>query len=291
MEKRTARGKAVKGLFLWMILMSLLFIRKGDVNAARLEDEKLLTKNSTTIKRDINGDGKTETIKIKTTKLDSYFYNKIKVYVNGKLALSKSIRGCSVVSVRYISCSKKKNYLQIIGGMDGGYMFLNKIYYISGSKLTEAADLGQADNMSAQVTKVTGNSITVRFSVQPCETGRVEWSFVYRPDGKKLALKNNTAKVTSTLGNLQMNDGYQKYFKKNQFVVANGRTFYTSTSLKKKAYTTKQGDVLTLYKVKVANGKMYLSFKKNGKVGWCRIISQYDPYGYWFYGVNNRLAG
>ena len=74
-------------------------------------------------------------------------------------------------------------------------------------------------------------------------------------------------------------------------MTANGRTFYTSSNLKKKAYTTKKGDVLTLQKVKIVGKKMYLSFKKNGKTGWQRIKSIYSGSNYWFYGVNNRLAG
>lgn len=82
----------------------------------------------------------------------------------------------------------------------------------------ETADLGYADNMAATVTKVSKGGITVKFSVQPVETGRIEWKFVYKPSVKKLKLRSNSARVTSVPGQWPMDDGYGKYFKQNKFI-------------------------------------------------------------------------
>ncbi len=292
MKGQTANRTVVRALFIVTVVLSLLFFRRVDASAAELTNIKLPANGgSKTIKRDINGDGKKESIKIGVTRLNGYYYNSVKVYINGKKVLNKSIKGCSGVSVNYVSCSAKKNYLQVTGWMDGEYLHTNKIYFISMNKLTEAADLGQADNASMVITKVTSKSVTVRFSVQPWETGRIRWNFVYEPSGKKLKLKSSTAKAYSELGGFALNDGYGKYFKKNQFRVAKSRTFYTSSSLKKKAFQAKKGDILTLDKVKISGKNMYLSFKKNGKTGWCRLQKNYSVNGFWFYGVSNRLAG
>lgn len=290
MERQEAKRIIGKWCF-WMALFCLILAGGRKVSAAALGNKQYLSGNDTTVYYDMNGDGRSDTITIHTIKENSYYYKRFKVYVNGKLALTKNIKGCGGMSIRYLSCSAKKNYLQIEAYADGGYMFLNKIYSYFGGRLVEAADLGRADNMEAEVTKVSKSGVTVKFSVQPVETGRIEWSFVYKPNGKKLKLKNNTVKVTSVLGQYQIKDPYQKYFKKNKFVTANGRTFYTSSGMKKKAFKTKRGDVLTLQKVKIVGKKMYLSFKKNGKTGWRRIKSVYSANNYWFYGVNSRLAG
>jgi hypothetical protein len=238
----------------------------------------------------MDGDGQSEAVTIHLKALDQYYYDSFQVSIDGKQVLSKSIRGCYGLSVRYLSCSSSKNYLQFVSYADGGYMYLNRIYCYSSGKLVKAADFGTIDNASVTVTKVTKSGVTVKFSVQPWQTGRVQWSFVYQPSGSTLKVKNNTVKIKSTLGNWKVNDGYTGYFKKNQFVAAKKTTFYTSTSLKKAAFTTKAGDVLTLQKVKVVGKKMYLSFKKNGKTGWIRIKEKYSSNAL-FYGVTRRLAG
>ena len=291
--KRTKRiaEKGTRTWFLWAFLLCMVFAGSLKANAATLGSEQYVQGTDLTLYGDLTGDGKSDTIQVHVIRQYAYYYKSFQVYVNGKLAVTKNISGSSSVSARYLSCSKTKNYLQIEVGADGGYMYLNKIYAYSGGKLLEAVDLGRADNMAATVTKVSKSGVTVKFSVQPMETGRIEWNFGYKPSGKKLKLKSNTAKVTSSLGGWAMNDGYDKYFRQNKFLTAKGRTFYTSSTLKKKAFTTKTGDVLTLQKVKIVGKKMYLSFKKNGKIGWQRIKSVYSANGYWFYGVNSRLAG
>lgn len=277
-------------LFFCLMTAGLLLRGNLQVKASVLTDVQWMQGSSITLYQDITGDGVKDSIQVKATKSNEYYYKNVSVYINGALALTEKIDGCSGVSARFLSCSAKKNYLQVEATADGGYMYLNRIYAYSGKKLVRAADFGQEDNMSATVTKVTAKSVVVKFSVQPWETGRVEWNFVYQPKSKKLKLKNNTVKVVSVLGQWDMNDGYQKYFKQNKFVTQNGRAFYTSTNMKKKAFTTKQGDVLKLQKVKMIGRKMYLRFKKGKKTGWQKVNGTYSS-NYWFYGVVNRLAG
>ncbi len=245
------------------------------------------------ISNDITNDGKKDTIRFRITARDKYFCNKAYVYVNGKQALTLNVSGCTSILFRHISCSKKKNYLQIEAYSDGRCMEMNKIYRYSKGRLAAAADFAGRDYESATVTKVTSSCIEVKFSAQPVETGRMEWSFQYKPAGSKLKLKSNTVPVASMLGSLSWpSDGYHKYFKKNQFVTAAGRAYYTTSGLRKKAFTTKRGDVVTLKKVKISQKKMYLCFKKGKKTGWVRIKGEYG-YGRkeWYQGVAQRVAG
>ena len=274
-----------------LVMLCFVFQCKMIGKAAFLGEKVYVKGTGTVMDQDITGDGEKDTIRVDISMLDAYYCETLKVYVNGNLALTENIKGCSGADACFFSCSKSNNYLQIHVYADGGYMYLNKIYAYADGKLVTAADFGREDNMMVFITKVTSSAITVKFSVQPAETGRVEWNYVYQPNGKKLKLKNATAKATSTLGSWTVNDGYQKYFKQNKFVTNKGRTFYTSSSMKKKAFTTQRGDILKLQSVKWVGKKMYMSFKKGNKVGW-QIVNKHNSTSRdWFYGVGSRLAG
>lgn len=289
-ENLNMRRSLLRTLPLYLALFCLLFIGRSTVKAASLDNKIYLRGNYATLLRDVDGNGDIEKIQIKASQLNAYFYKNIRVYVDGKLALKKNIKGASGISLRYMSCSAKKNYLQLMVTMDGGYMYLNKIYTFSKGKLIEAADLGHADNMTADVTSISGDKLTVAFSVQPYDTGRIEWSFDYHPTGKKLKLVSNTASAKSVLGGYFYGDRDSKNFKKNKFTTVRARTYYKSAGGKQKAFRTKKGDVLKMQKVKIIGQKMYLSFKKGKKTGWTEV-HDYVPGGEWFRGVSKRLAG
>lgn len=289
-ENLNMRRSLLRTLPLYLALFCLFFIGRSTVKAASLDNKIYLRGNYATLYRDVDGNGDIEKVQLKAAQSNAYFYKNLRVYVDGKLALKKNIKGASGISLRYMSCSAKKNYLQLMVTMDGGYMYLNKIYSFSKGKLIEAADLGQADNMMADVTAVSSNNISVKFSVQPYDTGRVEWTFDYRPKGKKLKLISNTTSVKSVLGDYFYGDRDSKNFKKNKFTTMRTRTYYKSAGGKQKAFRTKKGDIVKMQKVKIIGKKMYLSFKKGKKTGWTEVHG-YTPGGEWFRGVSKRLAG
>lgn len=247
---------------------------------------------TTTWKRDITGDGKIDTIKMKLTGSGGYYKN-FTIYINGKKALTENIKGCSDVIIRFFSCKKSANFLYVSTSKDGGYLYFSRIYAYSKGKLLKAADLLQeVDNAGDHIQKVTSNSINVRYSVQPLETGFISWNYTFQRVGKKFKLKSTAAKVTSNLANRSLyRDNYQKYFDKNQFVVQRQKAFYTGTNLNKVAFTAKKGDVLTLSKLKAVNKKLYLGFKKKGKLGWIKVGRPYSPSSHLFYGVSKRMVG
>lgn len=282
--------RLIRTMPLYLLFFCLLFIGRSTAKAAFLDDAIYLRGNYATLYRDVDGNGDLEKIQINASSANAYFYKNLSVYVDGKPALKKNIKGASGIRFRYMSCSAKKNYLQLMVTMDGGYMYLNKIYSFSKGKLVEAADLGQADNMMADVTAVSSNKISVKFSVQPYDTGRVEWTFDYRPKGKKLKLVSNTASIKSVLGDYFYADRDSKNFKKNKFTTVRPRTYYKSAGGSQKAFRTKKGDVVKMQKVKIIGKKMYVSFKKGKKTGWTEV-HDYTSGGEWFRGVSKRLAG
>lgn len=229
---------------------------------------------------DMTGDGKRDNIRICATKWSSGFYKKFMIDVNGKKALTLNFKDgpCSLLYLQYISCSRKNNYLLIEAYPDASFVTLRKIYKYSGGRLKEAVDLLGSNTFSVvDIKKVTSSSIKIRIVCTLSEIGVLEWNFTYKPSGNKLKLKNSTAAVKS-LGD-PFDDGssakYFKYFKKNQFITRTGRRYYTSSSLKKKAFSTKSGEILTLKKIKVSGKKMYLCFKKGKKTGWIYVKKEY----------------
>ena len=260
---------------------------------------------SNTISCDITGDGKNDKIKINAnTDSDGWYIQSIKVSVNGKSALTitKNAGAYYGVDVNYIKMSGSKKFLQIIGYGDSGWRAVNEVYqYDSKSrKLKNVLSLTTGLNSAGSVVKATSKSIQVAHSYQLPETGRVNWKYTYTWKNGKFRLKSSTAPVKSSLNTYDNGDGYVKYFKKSRFKAMKSLTLYTSTSQKKKAFTTKKGKVLTLKKIKVSGKKIYMQFQYGSKTGWKKVDNDYTKvYNYgasgvsggWFYGVQCRLAG
>ncbi|HCT93165.1 MAG TPA: hypothetical protein DF613_17535 [Lachnospiraceae bacterium] len=155
-------------------------------------------------------------------------------------------------------------------------------------------------DFAGDVVKATGKSIQVVNSLQPMETGWINWKYTYTYKNGKFKLKSSTAAAKSSLGNHAYDeDGYRALFKKNKYVVANTRSFYTGTDLKKVAFTAERNDKLTLKKIKISGDKVYLQFQKGKKTGWQQVdnsgvydFRSSDPGSTgWFYGVYKRLVG
>lgn len=255
-----------------------------------------------TFRRDLTGDGKAEKITV-TAKDGSYdYYKQLVVSVNGKTAaVIKPQYSFFRFEVRYLSMSSRK-FLILTASTDNYDEVLNAVYRYNSrtKKLVRVLDFNfkyATSHSYETITKATSNTITVHYTSQYHETGYIAWDFVYSYKNGSFKLKSKQANVKTNLGNLTMGDGYDKYFHKNQFKTARSLTFYTSASLSKKSYIAKKGTVLTLKKIYVSGGKVYLSFSQNGKTGWIRIGNPYSSVyrnsyiNGWFYGTGRRLVG
>lgn len=240
---------------------------------------------SSTVYQDVTHDGKKDTIKFSEVKGSNYT-KQLKVYVNGKLALttpSYDDLGTSII-VNYIYQTKSREFLQIYSWSDDGQdKRINQIYSYNSKtgKFKKVLDLYQSvDAWSGYVVSAASKEITVEFWLQPCETGFIIWNFKYTFTDGKFKLESSTAKVTSL------------HKKNNHFKVANSFKLYKTASLSKVSFVAKRGAVLTLKKIKYSKGKFYLQFKSGSKTGWQKVGRSYSAmhkysngYG-WFYDIN-----
>lgn len=245
---------------------------------------------------DMTGDNKKDTIQLKMTRDEGCGYiQKLRVFINGEKALTiREKDSYYTISVNYIHMSKTKNFLQITGRGDNDYCTFNSIYrYDDGTKkLISVLNLSSNYLLSdGEVIQATGKKIVINHGYQPSETGWLRWNYSYNYKKKQFKRSSNTASVKSSLGDSVQKDGYEKYFRKNQFVAARSIPFYTSTKMKKAAFSAKPGDILTLKKVNINGKRMYLLFQKGAKKGWCEVNIRYYMDKPFFFGVNNRLAG
>lgn len=290
------RGNKWKIITLALMAMVLGLAFGGKAEAASLGTEYYVSGNEHRSWAQVNGGGNMELlhVKLKPYEGSDYFYSGFTVDINGKKVLTKTTGkyGFEGLSYRWITCDKKKQYMQITLTSSGGFLNQSVIYRYANGKLTPAKTLiSRVDNAEVSVVKATKSGIIVKYSVQPGETGRIEWKYTFRIAGKKLKLKSSTAKVVSYFkkNSAYVNSPYRRYFAKNQFVTKKGKTYYTKPGGKKKQFRTKSWDLVTLSKVKIIKKKMYLGFKKGGKLGWIRIRGNYPSNGEWFHDI--MLAG
>ena len=75
----------------------------------------------------------------------------------------------------------------------------------------------------------------------------------------------------------------------NIFVTAKKLRFYNG---KKLAFTVPKGKQVTLKKLTLSKGNIYLQFQYGKKTGWAHVNgTKYNFSKPWFQGVNARLAG
>lgn len=243
-----------------------------------------------TISADITGDGKADQILIQTT-MDKYDQvQKFKIKVNKKWALIKTLSNQDVnyITAKYAKMTNSKEFIQIIGIGPNDYVTFNQIYKYNNTskKLYLVSNLNDTANA---ITSATKNSLVLTHSTQPSETGWISWKMSYVFRNNKLVLSNSTTStVKSVIGNGQK-DYYSKLFQKNIFVTAKKMSFYNG---KKLAYSVPANTKVTLKKLTMSNGKIYLQFQYGKKTGWISVNNKnYNYESPYFKAVNSRLAG
>lgn len=280
---------------LMLLICTLLLCIFGtmSVQAATVKKVCEYKSQKVTFKKDVTGDGKTDTVVFTPTR-DKYgqWIKKIKVSINGKKVLTLNTTGYDF-SVNYIQLSKNKNFLQIYTHGDSSYVPQNFIYRVDkkGTKLTKVLELSDAIVRSGAiyargVVSAAGNTIKVAYDTQPGETGWVSWNYSYKYSGNKFKRTSSTASVKSML-TYDRGDGYTALFRKNQFKACKSIKFYKNTNLSSVSFTAKKNDILKMKKIKVTDKALYIQFQKGNKTGWQIVKKKLG----WFYGVTNRLAG
>lgn len=291
-----------KKMGLLMLSFIMVLVLPFSVRAAGVSKVGVYQRNNYTFKKDVTGNGKTDTVFVKLIK-DQYgnFLKNVVFYVNGKKALTLKGSDSYGVSVNYFKVSGVGPMLQIYLIADSEARTINSIYrYDKGTKKFVRVMNIAANYQTAygDVVSTGRKKMTIEYHLQPSEIGRISWRYTYNWKGGKWKRSSDTTSVKSML-TYNNGDGYTKYFKKNQFVVANTQKFYKTTAMNKVSFTAKRGAVVTLKKIKVSGKNMYVQFAKGGKTGWKKLYAG-NVYNYrasniansgWFYGVYKRLAG
>jgi len=241
---------------------------------------------------DVTGDGKKDTVKLsgKTASSGSEF-SKIWISVNGRTAYTTTktsfVRN---IKLNYVHMSNSKEFLELIL-MEGDYDVQHKLfrYDQDAKKLVSVANLASDRTVSsASIESVTASSIKVLFYGSTSVLGYMQYTRTMNyKDGTFSYSSTYTSSVKSSLGSFNVNDGYGKYFQKNQFVCNGSVTLTEKSTGGDPAFTAKAGNVLTLKQLRFYKGNVYAQFERNGNTGWLNVTSgSYST----FRGVANRQA-
>lgn len=278
--------KSFKFTFSLMLTVMICLSFSTIANAASVKDIPV----KKTISADITGDGKADKILITTTMDDDFRVKKLKVTVNKKTAFSKNCTdsGINYITAKYAKMTNKNEFIQLMGIGDNDYIVFNQIYkYNNTSK--KLYSVSKLDNTACEIVSAKKNRLTLHHGEQPAETGWLTWKMSYKFRNNKLVLTNaTTSTVKSTIG-YSRKDSYSKLFCKNIFVTAKKLRFYNG---KKLAFTVPKGKQVTLKKLTLSKGNIYLQFQYGKKTGWISVNNKnYDFESPYFKKVNSRLAG
>jgi len=276
--------KSFKFTFSLMLTVMLCLSFSTITNAASVKDIPV----KKTISADITGDGKADKILITTTMDDDFRVKKLTV--NKKTAFSKNCTdsGINYITAKYAKMTNKNEFIQLMGIGDNDYIVFNQIYkYNNTSK--KLYSVSKLDNTACEIVSAKKNRLTLHHGEQPAETGWLTWKMSYKFRNNKLVLTNaTTSTVKSTIG-YSRKDSYSKLFRKNIFVTAKKLRFYNG---KKLAFTVPKGKQVTLKKLTLSKGNIYLQFQYGKKTGWISVNNKnYDFESPYFKKVNSRLAG
>ena len=141
-----------------------------------------------------------------------------------------------------------------------------------------------------EVTSVSSSKINVIYRGSAYETGRMHCTYTFILRNGKIKLKSRTVPIVSSYSThpVGFNDSYNESFSKNQFIAAKSLTFYKKPNSKKIVFSAKEGDILTLKKIRITDQSTFLQFQKGKQTGWISIGFNYASD--WFYGVALRRS-
>lgn len=291
----TLRKNKLIYLGLILLLAGIFLITPRDTQAASKTLDILDSYKKNSCQVDLDGDGTKEKLKLKISR-NNFDITKIVLQVNGYNSLTlrhSAILNSYTAYIEYINMSRQNIFIRVTVSGDNDYLSVDNVYRYNPAtrKMVKAARLLDARGWSASgaITSVTPSSIKISYRYQFPEIGSVKWTNTYIVKNKKLILKPNYANVASVYTTDYDPDGYSSLFIKNKFKTKKSIKLYTDTSLKQVSYTAKKNKILTLKKIKYANGNFYVQFSNGAKNGWLKLKpANYNPV---FYGVENRLAG
>lgn len=215
---------------------------------------------------------------------------KLKVTVNKKTAFTKNCTdiGINYITAKYAKMTNKNEFIQLMGVGDNDYIVFNQIYKYN-NKSKKLYPVSNLDDSAYEIISAKKKSLTIYHSEQPSETGWINWNMTYKFRNNKLVLTNTTTSTVKSSIGYDQKDTYSKLFRKNIFVTAKKLNFYNG---KKLAFAAPKGKQVTLKKLTLSKGNIYLQFQYGNKTGWIRVNNRnYNFESPYFQKVNSRLAG
>lgn len=245
---------------------------------------------------DIDGDGVMNTITVSYScdsqdRYNSGYTQTVYVEVDGKSALVLDVSDHIGYGVNLTLAESGSGdiCMQLWAYSDNDYIGYNQVFrYDTGSgKFYKILDLTEGRHRyGMKITAATDNGIVVSFSCQPPEIGWTFWERTYIWEEGKLKPESDEDYALRYAGD---------------FVTDRKLKFYKTAGGKKKAFTLKKGEKVSLECICVTKKKMYARFKHGKKQGWLRINNDYEKvYKYgkngnikngYFKGVWENLAG
>lgn len=276
-------------------------------------DKGMISDGAIKFKADMDGDGKSESVKITA---DVYMdYGSIQSIKAIKIAVTDNEKTTTTTlksdtfeysydaSIKLVTLDSKTRFINIATHSDNDFIPFNKLYKYNAStgKMKSVANLYRSESTinHSVIKSATSDHVIVEYGAQPSTIGSISFKLTYVYKDGAFKVKTTTVKATSNLGYYTWpDDGMEKYFAKNKFKTAKKLTFYTKAGGDIKAYTVAKNKFVTLKKIKLYKGHIYGQFEYNDTLGWKKLTV--NPYKYesdgkvtgaWFKGVHERLAG
>lgn len=280
-----------------LFLIGFLFVPVENTQAATKKIDIMTSYGKSSCKMDLDGDGKKETLKLKTTTFKNDFHIKnVELYVDGKRVLAfNDLDDVINAKIDYCKMTNSKIFVRLVLSGDSDIKHVDNFYKYdsNGKRMSKVGELLDIEGWCAEATieNVSNTEIKVMYRRQFSEIGSILWTSRYSVKNGKLKLKSNTSSVKSayTADDVYHQDGYGKRFEKNQYEAMRKFKLYTDTSLKKVSFIAEKNNLLVLKKIKYVKDQFYVQFKKNSRTGWIKLEPFYGDV--LFYGVSNRLAG
>lgn len=267
------KKKRVAAIMMMFLFAVVLFWKPNDVSAAARQVR--LRANRTYKNYDITGNKKKDSIRVKTTQ------NSIALVVNGRTVYSTKAEqlGYGEADIRYCQFANGKPFL-FIRGYGINAMTMSRILYYRSGKITAINMGGYFRNFGSIYDisgfRVSGNAFYVVFHSMPYSTGVT----FLKPYKFVCSKKGAIVRAAYTFDVERFSHAWNSTSGEREFKAARNLTVYTNNSMKKKAYTIKKGQKVSIDKI-YYNGKvMMLRTKYKGKYGWLKALtkSQYPKY-------------
>lgn len=259
------------------ILLSLLVLLSATIGCStsvQAAQKSLVKLNTTkvTSKYDITGDNKADKIKFvcESDYYGSDYYNRLKVYINDKLAYSKKDIGYYSVESKVIKLKNGKTFVTLAAIGNNEDCDVNGVYQYSNGKLKNVINFKKLMNKfsyhcSPHVIKAEGNTITVSCIGMYYSLGSAKLKFKYTYTKGKFKIKKD-----GTLSYVNTWDGDKKTLTTNKKI-----SVYKSTSSKKANTTIPKNKKVKLTGCRYVDGKLFIKMSYKKKTYWLKASTKY----------------